>query len=59
MQQINQKYLWVYYLCHLYNERGICLPDASNMLDLCKILNITINDLLSGEVVDMKDNEKC
>lgn len=39
-------------------ENGICLPDASNMLDLCKILDITINDLFSGEVVDMKDNEK-
>ena len=39
-------------------ENGVCLPDASNMLDLCKILDITINDLFSGEVVDMKDNEK-
>lgn len=25
---------------------------------LCEVLNITINDLFSGEVVDMKDNEK-
>lgn len=39
-------------------ENGVCLPDASNMTDLCKILDITINDLFSGEVVDMKDNEK-
>ena len=39
-------------------ECGKGLPDASNMQDLCKILNITINDLFSGEVVDMKDNEK-
>ncbi len=39
-------------------ENGICLPDAGNMPDLCKILGITINDLFSGEVVDMKDNEK-
>ena len=39
-------------------ENGICLPDASNMTDLCKILDISINDLFSGEVVDMKDNEK-
>ena len=39
-------------------ENGICLPDASNMLELCEILDITINDLFSGEVVDMKDNEK-
>ena len=39
-------------------ENGICLPDVGNMEELCKILDITINDLLSGEVVDMKDNEK-
>lgn len=39
-------------------ENGICLPAASNMPDLCKILDITIIDLLSGEVVDMKENEK-
>ena len=39
-------------------ENGICMPDASNMPELCKILDITINDLFSGEVVDMKDNEK-
>lgn len=39
-------------------ENGICLPDASNMLELCKILEITINDLFSGELVNMKDNEK-
>lgn len=39
-------------------ENGICLPDASNIVELCKILDITINDLFSGEVVDMRDNEK-
>ena len=39
-------------------ENGICMPDAGTMPELCKILNITINDLFSGEVVDMKDNEK-
>ena len=39
-------------------ERGICLPNASIMHKLCDILKITINDLFSGEVVDMKDNEK-
>lgn len=39
-------------------ENGICMPDASNILELCDILNITINDLFSGEVVDMKENEK-
>lgn len=39
-------------------ENGICMPDASNILELCDILNITINDLFSGEVVDMKENKK-
>ena len=39
-------------------ENGICLPDAGNMPILCEILGITINDLFSGEVVDMKDKEK-
>lgn len=39
-------------------ENGICLPDAGNMPELCEILGITINDLFSGEVVDMKDNER-
>ena len=39
-------------------ENGICLPDAGNIPILCEILGITINDLFSGEVVDMKDNEK-
>ena len=39
-------------------ENGICLPDASNMIQLCELLGITINDLLTGEVVDMKNNEK-
>ena len=39
-------------------ENGNCLPEVSNIQELCKILNITINDLFSGCVVDMKDNEK-
>lgn len=39
-------------------ENGACLPDASTMPLLCEILGITINDLFSGELVDMKDNEK-
>ena len=34
------------------------MPDVSTIEELCKILNITINDLFSGEVVDMKNNEK-
>ena len=39
-------------------ENGNCLPDAGNMPILCDILDITINDLFSGEKVDMKNNEK-
>lgn len=39
-------------------ERGKSLPDASIMLDLCKILDITVNDLLSGEIVVMDNYEK-
>ena len=39
-------------------ERGICLPDAGTMPKLCEILGISINDLFSGEIVDMKNNEK-
>lgn len=33
-------------------ECGKGLPDASIMLDLCNILKINVNDLLSGEKVD-------
>ena len=40
-------------------ERGLSLPDASIMLDLCSILKITVSDLLSGEIVTMNNyNEK-
>jgi transcriptional regulator with XRE-family HTH domain/DNA-directed RNA polymerase subunit RPC12/RpoP len=39
-------------------ERGICLPDAAKMPGLCQLFDITINDLFSGEIVDMKNNEK-
>lgn len=33
-------------------ERGINLPDASLMLELCNILGITVNELLTGEKLD-------
>lgn len=36
-------------------ERGLSLPDAAIMLDLCGILKITVNDLLTGEVVKMEN----
>lgn len=40
-------------------ETGKSLPDSSIMLDLCEMLGITVNDLLSGEVVTMSNyNEK-
>lgn len=32
-------------------ERGKGLPDASRMIDLCNILKITVNDLLSGDKI--------
>ncbi|MBQ1977649.1 MAG: helix-turn-helix transcriptional regulator [Ruminococcus sp.] len=34
-------------------ENGKSLPDSSIMLSLCEELEITVNDLLSGEVVTM------
>jgi transcriptional regulator with XRE-family HTH domain/DNA-directed RNA polymerase subunit RPC12/RpoP len=39
-------------------ERGLSLPDSSIMLDLCHILEISVNDLLSGEVVTMENNNQ-
>ena len=39
-------------------ETGKSLPDSSAMLELCAILGITVNDLLSGEVVTMDNYNK-
>lgn len=39
-------------------ETGKSLPDSSIMLELCGILQITVNDLLSGEVVTMDNYNK-
>lgn len=39
-------------------EKGNCMPDSGIIVELCDILNITINELYSGEKVDIKDNEK-
>ena len=40
-------------------ETGRSVPDASVMIELCALLGITVNDLLSGEVVSMENyNEK-
>lgn len=39
-------------------ETGKSLPDSSIMLELCCTLGITVNDLLSGEVVTMDNYNK-
>lgn len=40
-------------------ENGKAMPDSGIMLDLCKELKISVNELLSGEVIEMNNyNEK-
>ncbi len=39
-------------------ETGKSMPDSSIMLELCEILGITVNELLSGEEIDMESYEK-
>lgn len=39
-------------------ETGKSMPDVSLMLDLCNILGITVNELLSGERIIMEDYQK-
>lgn len=40
-------------------ETGKSIPDASIMLELCEILGITVNELLSGErITTMEDYQK-
>ena len=39
-------------------ETGKSIPDASIMLDLCKILGISANELLSGERIAMENYQK-
>ena len=39
-------------------ECGKAMPDSSIMLSLCGILKITVNDLLSGEIVTMENYNK-
>lgn len=36
-------------------ERGKGLPDATYMLDLCKLLDISVNELLTGELIEKND----
>lgn len=39
-------------------ETGKSMPDSSIMLELSKILGITVNELLSGEEIDMESYEQ-
>lgn len=39
-------------------ETGKSCPDVSIMLELCKILGITVNELLSGERITMEDYQE-
>ena len=41
-------------------ETGRSMPDVSIMLELCKVLNISVNELLNGERLNMNEyNEKA
>ena len=39
-------------------ERGKAMPDCSIMLELCDILKISVNELLSGEKINMENNNQ-
>ena len=39
-------------------ETGKAMPDSSIMLELCDILGISVNELLSGEKIIMENNDK-
>ena len=39
-------------------ENGKGMPDSSIMLELCKELKVSVNELLSGEMIDMKEYDK-
>ena len=39
-------------------ENGKSMPDTGVMLDLCNELKISVNELLSGEMIDMEDKNK-
>ena len=38
-------------------ENGVTMPDTSIMLELCDILGISVNELLSGEKMDMENDK--
>lgn len=39
-------------------ETGRSMPDSSIMLELCSVLGITVNELLSGETISMENYNK-
>jgi len=39
-------------------ENGKSMPDSSIMLDLCNILGISVNELLMGEMIEMKEYDQ-
>ena len=39
-------------------ERGLSLPDADKMIELCNILDINVNELLNGEKIMKEDYNK-
>lgn len=39
-------------------ETGKSMPDVSIMMELCKLLNISVNELLTGEHIKMEDYKK-
>ena len=39
-------------------ENGKSMPDSSIMLELCEILDISVNELLSGEKISMENYEQ-
>jgi len=39
-------------------ETGRSMPDSSIMLELCEILKITVNELLSGEILEMDEKNQ-
>ena len=39
-------------------ETGKAMPDTAIMLELCDIIGISVNELLSGEKIDMENNDQ-
>lgn len=39
-------------------ERGISMPDSGIMLELCQILGISVDELLTGEVIEVNSDKR-